>query len=144
MCFSEAERLICSSKESDIPHRQFSLGLKKGNKNSSYEDPSVLGNLSEQGKLNFLISNCTTTPSKDREQGLPAPLTRTPEPAGMSRTGDASLRSGFCSLKNYTVHAEFFHFPHASNLLFLYYLFFELEFMYSLARILALKTISIA
>lgn len=35
VCFSETERLICSSKESDIPHRQFSLGLKKEKKTAA-------------------------------------------------------------------------------------------------------------
>lgn len=74
VCFSETERLICSSKESDIPHRQFSLGLKKENKNSSYEDPSVLGNLSEQGNLNFLISNCVQPPLTKTENKVFLPL----------------------------------------------------------------------
>ena len=146
MCFSETERLICSSKESDIPHRQFSLGLKKEKKKkqqlwgSKYFGKSKL---TRQAKLPD-IKLCTTAPNKDREQCLPAPLTRAPEPAEMSRTGDAPLRYSFCSLKNYTILAEFFHFSHAGDLLFPYYLFFELDFRYSLARILALKTKSIA
>lgn len=52
-------------------------------------------------------------------------------------------RSGFYSPKNYTIHIEFFHFSHGGDL-FTYCLFFELEFKYSLSKILALKTKSIA
>lgn len=74
LCVSQRQRLICSSKESDIPHRQFSLGLKKENTNSSYEDPSVLGNLSEQGNLNFLISNCVQPPLTKTENKVFLPL----------------------------------------------------------------------
>lgn len=143
VCFSETERLICSSKESDISHRQF--GIKKRKKKQQLWGCKCFwkSKLTRQAKLPD-IKLCTTAPNKDREQCLPAPLTRAPESAEMSRTGDAPLRSGFCSLKNYTIPAEFFHFPHASDLLFPYYLFFELDFQYSLERILALKTKSIA
>lgn len=144
VCFSETEINLLKQRVW-YSSQAIQFGIKKRKQKQQLWGSKCSGKSkwTRQSKLPD-IKLCTTTPNKDREQGLPAPLTGAPEPAEMSRTGDAPLRSGFCSLKNYTVHAQLFHFPHASNFLFLYDLFFELEFMYSLAGILALKTISIA
>lgn len=138
LCVSQRQRINLLKQRDWYSSQAIQFGIKKRGSKCSGKSK-----LTRQAKLPD-IKLCTTASNKDREQGLPAPLTRAPEPAEMSRTGDAPLRSGFCSLKNYTIHAEFFHFPHASDLLFPCYLFFELDFMYSLERTLALKTKSIA